>query len=170
MSVTAFISTISTTVTLLIGIILFARQIRDRQMEQVSKVAVWLHTMEHKGKKDIILMLNNDSPQPTYNVMLYVRIGESKDPHTGVEMRSSYNVLEPGFKKALPNFGLHDVSVTHEDDDDHWSFEKEQRFYRAFSFELAITDVSGRRWIRNERGSIKRFHSWKRSVRHEFGS
>lgn len=156
MSVATFISTISTTITLLIGIVLFLRELRDRQKAQVSKVACWLHTVDRDHKKDIVLMLNNDSPQPIYNVMFSVRIKAPENPASSVEMREFYNVLPPGFKEALPGFGLY--GVTYGNDNDRW-IEKEQEFYRAFSFKLTMTDVSGHRWVRNEQGSIKKVHS-----------
>jgi hypothetical protein len=136
----AWIGAVGTVGTLATGMILFGNQMRDRRRQYASRVAVWVdpYTLGEAGDFQLILHVKNDGEQPIYDCLIKSASSPAQTP---------IHVLAPG-QEVDP------ISVGAGDDVVRWLDS-----LNDVRFEVSFVDAEGRRWMRNERGRLRRVRS-----------
>lgn len=176
--VVSAISVLATSFTLVTGLFLFARQIREARQSQAALVAAWtLDQPREDGLKDLQVILSNSSNQPVYDLVLHVELSleglddvqvfidsmtapeiTNYDAPRGAKVVSTARlwILPPGFREPVPGLGIYGFKVSTD------GVEKHDLLQRIYSFELTLTDVHGRRWRRDHRGRLAAVRKSKR--------
>jgi hypothetical protein len=141
---------IGTLVTVLIAVATLRAQITERRLDRVRNIRSWMEWVtvsESDGRPDLdesspLGIIRNQSSDPIYNLRYRLFLGESgRQPNT-----SQTRILLPGSS----------VSAEH-----HRAFiyQEIERMHSSTTakvgLELAFTDLSGRRWLREGNGYLR---------------
>jgi hypothetical protein len=154
--VPALIGAVGTVGTLTTGMVLFANQIADRRRSHASLVAVWADLDMDQGY-EWRLHLRNLGKHPIYDchldsvLALHIPPGDEPDAQPidiQSEMKLSFGIVAPGTERTNVSFlkvgtvgpGIDLVSLVNQ----------------GLRFRVTFTDTEGRRWIRDERGRLRR--------------
>ncbi|TWG96247.1 hypothetical protein L615_004400000110 [Nocardioides sp. J9] len=153
-----WVGSVGTVLTLALGLVLLRREIRDNRKRHASRVIAWIDTSAGA------VHVKNGGEEPITNVMLALfTAGHYADPMSGqgdTPFVESWEWLGPSESRSL----------SPKDADWHADLYPPQA-------RLEFTDMTGQRWLRNERGVLsekrvrpfpqdrKQVRTWKRNER-----